>query len=454
MSTNQKMPSKPTKILVLGAAYGTGNMGVDALLSGTIASAEHYQNQAEILLLDYGHVPKEFEVPSGRGKRVVRLLNLRFSWRLHLRNNGFRLLALAMVMKILPSFCQKLIGKIHPLLDEIRSADLCLALAGGDSFSDIYGMRRLLYVSLPQFLVVALGRRLVLLPQTIGPFERGSAKMIARWVMKKASQVYARDSKSLSLAEELSRGAGQAPKLSQDMAFALVPQPLEGGFPELKNRRDSSRPLVGLNVSGLLYGGGYTGQNEFGISADYHALMERVIRYFIDGENCDVLLITHVTGAEENDTDACRVLAKKMEPGLPGGSLIVASPDYDHRQIKSLIGHCEFMLGSRMHATIAALSQGVPAVGLAYSRKFIGVYETINAAALVVDLRSKPLEQVMIEIKKLYKRRAEFAEILKPEVQEAKRSAETLLEEIMSPSREDKFVGKGQLSSSQLSSMS
>jgi polysaccharide pyruvyl transferase WcaK-like protein len=41
-----------------------------------------------------------------------------------------------------------------------------------------------------------------------------------------------------------------------------------------------------------------------------------------------------------------------------------------------------------MHACIAALSQEVPAVGLAYSDKFAGVFESAGVGAAVIDLRT------------------------------------------------------------------
>ena len=45
---------------------------------------------------------------------------------------------------------------------------------------------------------------------------------------------------------------------------------------------------------------------------------------------------------------------------------------------KAVIGQCDFFIGSRMHACIAALSQGVPCVGVAYSMKFAGVFDTVG----------------------------------------------------------------------------
>jgi polysaccharide pyruvyl transferase WcaK-like protein len=62
--------------------------------------------------------------------------------------------------------------------------------------------------------------------------------------------------------------------------------------------------------------------------------------------------------------------------------------------MKYLIGQCDFFIGSRMHACIAALSQGVPAVGLAYSRKFLGVLRSIGVENLAVDLRECDIEKI------------------------------------------------------------
>jgi polysaccharide pyruvyl transferase WcaK-like protein len=48
---------------------------------------------------------------------------------------------------------------------------------------------------------------------------------------------------------------------------------------------------------------------------------------------------------------------------------------------------CDFFIGSRMHACIAALSQCIPTVGIAYSKKFSGVFESIQVGHLVADPR-------------------------------------------------------------------
>jgi hypothetical protein len=53
---------------------------------------------------------------------------------------------------------------------------------------------------------------------------------------------------------------------------------------------------VGLNVSGLLFMGGYNLDNMFGLKSDYPDLMRALIRWFTQEAGTDLVLISHVTG--------------------------------------------------------------------------------------------------------------------------------------------------------------
>jgi polysaccharide pyruvyl transferase WcaK-like protein len=60
---------------------------------------------------------------------------------------------------------------------------------------------------------------------------------------------------------------------------------------------------------------------------------------------------------------------------------------YNAYEIKGIIGLCDFFIGSRMHSCIAALSQGIPTIGVAYSKKFIGIFNSVDLGTYVIDAR-------------------------------------------------------------------
>jgi colanic acid/amylovoran biosynthesis protein len=103
-----------------------------------------------------------------------------------------------------------------------------------------------------------------------------------------------------------------------------------------------------------------------------------------------LLLVPHTYapyGDVESDNDACRQLKESLPP-LVQTRVRVVTGDYDAHQLKGIIARCHFFVGSRMHSCIAALSQGVPCVGVAYSMKFRGVFESVGMEEWVVDART------------------------------------------------------------------
>ena len=57
-------------------------------------------------------------------------------------------------------------------------------ICGGDSFSDIYGIRRFIFTVIPDIIAIFLNKSLILLPQTYGPYKSLIAKKIAYFIIK------------------------------------------------------------------------------------------------------------------------------------------------------------------------------------------------------------------------------------------------------------------------------
>jgi colanic acid/amylovoran biosynthesis protein len=416
-----KKDSAPVvNVILLGAGFGTGNMGVAALASGTIASALSSFPNAKVWLLDYGKEAKVYDFRQGSTSFQVELINLRFSKRIFLPNNIARLLGTALCLRLLPLATRRAWTRRNRWLNAIDGADIIGAISGGDSFSDIYGFRRLLYVTLPQLLVLILGRPLVLLPQTYGPFKSKLARMIARWVMRRAHSIYSRDVAGVEVVSELIGDSGPPAEFAYDMGFALEPHEPPEAVTALVSRLKNGKSLVGLNVSGLLYVGGYTGNNMFGLKNDYRKLLLLIVEHFVRAD-CDVLLIPHVFGdGLESDTSASQDFWDNLSPALKS-RVHNFQGRLDQHEVKYVIGQCDFFLGSRMHACIAALSQCVPSVPLAYSKKFLGVMRSIEMDAVVADLREEDEAQVIDRLTKAYDSRQRIREELELKMPEVKR---------------------------------
>lgn len=316
---------------------GHANLGVDALARSNIAIADEALAsvglKGRFITIGLGAPPQPEQMPSnvtiGPSPRIKSLI----------------------------------MGRIGAL-KAIRGADFTIDISEGDSFSDIYGFKRFFYHFGTKATSVLSGTPLIIAPQTIGPFNNAIVRFLARWVMNKSQAVFARDGQSYAFIESMGTRSRKSEYI--DVAFAL---------PYSRDQRsDDGFCHVGLNVSGLLYRDGYTGKNEFGLKFKYKNLTDAIINYFRSVPGVKLHIVPHVLspGSLDDDLDPLAdILAQHPD-------LIVAPRFSSASQAKSYIAGLDFMIAGRMHACIAAFSSSVPVIPIAYSRKFNGLFDTLQ----------------------------------------------------------------------------
>lgn len=350
------------RIGFLGMQCGSGNLGVDALAYSAVK------------LMD-AVVPGRGEFYFFSPMTAVALGSMATSLELHDKT----LVPAPIRHKSPPSMVRT--------LRLMRDCDAVLDLTGGDSFSDIYGVKRLLAKLFDKEMVLAAGTPLVLGPQTYGPFQHRAPQLWVKRVLRRSALVVARDTLSQACAGKL---LGRPPMLATDVALDLPWSADRYDLPPT----DSIR--VGVNASGLLWRGGHTGGNQFGLRADYPRFCRTLLDRLLAEGRYEIHLIPHVIardpGAADDDLAVCQDLAA----AYPACHL---APTFTNPvDAKSYISTMDIMIGSRMHATIAAFSVGIPTIPVAYSRKFQGMFGSLGYPA-VVDLASmdavEAVDQVM-----------------------------------------------------------
>ncbi|SEA01959.1 Polysaccharide pyruvyl transferase [Pseudobutyrivibrio sp. ACV-2] len=259
-------------------------------------------------------------------------------------------------------------------LDIVRNwADVAVDATQGDSFSDIYGWRRFINYTYAKLLIEKNGIPLLLAPQTYGPYKQFRTRFIAKKACKNASLLMSRD----EISKDVLRNMGITNPITvvSDMAFFL---------PYNKQKMNDTVKNIGINVSGLLWNGGYTQNNQFGLSVNYESVIRTIIEELKSNPVNRIYLIGHVIShsvdSVEDDYTVCYKLAE--EYGLE------CAPKFKTPiEAKSFISGLDVFIGSRMHATIASYSAGVATIPLAYSRKFKGLFNNLNYP-YVLDLCS------------------------------------------------------------------
>lgn len=264
----------------------------------------------------------------------------------------------------------------------VKQCDCIFDASAGDGFTGIYGAARNFVQALRKQMPVWARKPYYLLPQTYGsykfPFVNWSIGLI-----KKATLAYARD-------ENTAREVGPFVKVTSDMAFGL---PYDSSVFSFYNKKK-----FGINVSSLLWDDNK--RQRFDLTVDYHQFYLGLIDYLINETDYEVHLIPHVVDidnydAPENDYRVCSLLKKRYHDS---GAVVLAPPFKTPIEAKSYISNMDIFIGSRMHATIGAISSGVVTIPFSYAYKFETLYSNLDYP-YIISAKKLSTEEALVKTK-------------------------------------------------------
>lgn len=225
-----------------------------------------------------------------------------------------------------------------------------LDMGDGDSYTDAYGLSRYSSIVLTKLIVRRSSARLLMGPQTVGPFTGRLSHLWGAIGLSAAESVAVRDPES----------RGRVPRRldgrvieTTDVCFALPQPEVEA---EASSRPASQKVL--LNVSGLLWCA-----NSHVNHTRYQAACRDAVSA-LRASGFEVHLLTHVQGDAYGDSDLA--VASEVSETLDLGTVVAPKDVFDSRR---LMAQYSALVGSRMHAVLNALSVGTPAISLSYSAK-------------------------------------------------------------------------------------
>lgn len=385
------MTHEHKQVAIFGAAQDTGNLGVTALSQSIVMGLWH-RGLRNAVVFDHGRGLRTEQSNIGAERISFRAQGAIGGLRLYRPENLTRAVA------------ENRVGlTFNPIVRTIRNAAAVLDISGGDSFSDIYGRRRFVAVTQPKHLALDAGTPLILMPQTYGPFSDPGRRAEASDIVRRSSLAFARDVRSFQLMKEM-LGESFDPARHMcgvDVAFALpISEPAQAArdaFLDWRSRQTGR--LVGFNVSGLLFNEPDDAMRQFGLKTNFQSLALAFARRLLWETDASLLLMPHVLdrpGSHESDEQAVRALRDELA-SIYGDRVFIPGMQNCATVAKWYISRCDWFTGARMHATIGALSSGVPALALAYSGKMHGVFESCGQGHSVADLRNLATEDAVLD---------------------------------------------------------
>lgn len=186
--------------------------------------------------------------------------------------------------------------------------------------------------------------------------------------------------------------------LAPDPAFFMDPVPCAA------DERLTKGKVIGINASPHIL---KCGVNSDIIQKNYRQL----IAYILKETDATVALIPHVVWSTNDD----RTVLRQLYEDFDRHERLILVEDHTAPELKFLISHCDFFVGARTHATIAAYSTGVPTLVVGYSVKARGIardlFGTEEGYVLPVQELSSP-EQLTKAFCALYEKRKYIRNLL------------------------------------------
>ncbi|TIM08770.1 MAG: polysaccharide pyruvyl transferase family protein [Mesorhizobium sp.] len=254
-------------------------------------------------------------------------------------------------------------GKLRHRFGFVTGAEVDVILdAAGLAYSDQWGPQHTEDLARRAVAWKRAGKRLILLPQALGPFGTDRIRRAINVVADHADLIFARDKYSM---ENLVGAVGgrASIRLAPDFTNLLVARP-------------PANPPRGEKLVAIVPNARMVDKTSGDVSGNYAGFLRQVASMFQSAGMTPFFLIHEGAGD--------RVLAEHVNAQLSEPIQIWTAGD--PLEAKGLIGKCSGLVGSRYHALISALSQGVPVVGTGWSHKYRALFEDYGCENMLADV--------------------------------------------------------------------
>ncbi|WP_157822788.1 polysaccharide pyruvyl transferase family protein [Shewanella sp. ALD9] len=266
----------------------------------------------------------------------------------------------------------------------VKESDAIVVKGGG--FLHTYGKLGDLYYLWFGLYYLLLGKRLnkkiIVLPNSIGPITGFTNKLFTRWVLNQCDLVYVRERVSLSFARDI--GINNV-KYAFDLGYyaksSFLELPIKKLIDNCIEKYSKSKKNVGITVRPY----------RFPQSNDPDMKYKNYIQSMADfcnknKKNCMFHFIVQVQGPSAHETDLLAIndVVSKLDNNC---EYSIIDFDLNYKEIMNIYSKLDYLIGTRFHSVIFSQVQGIPSAAIAYGgNKTHGIMKEIGLHEYVVDI--------------------------------------------------------------------
>lgn len=334
------------KFLIVGGNFG--NRGAQLMLLSTVKTLSEIFPNSEICVSRFTGTSEQI--------RSLGVLQLRQSLPHVGQGNFHRRYVLEQILDNFPLWWRR---NTIPFQNLTAIFDI-----SGFAYSDQWGVMPIRNLNSLLDWSTRYGIKYIVLPQAFGPFDSPESKLEMQKALNRIDLVYARDQESLSFLYAISQTANV--QIAPDLTIALgqahvIPKPYCCFVPNVRV----------LDKGAEIW------------EAHYHKLLKEMLDFVQNNTSMDIVFIQH----DEQDMPLIETLIHDVEK-----TRLRLFADIEALKLKIVLAESEFVVGSRFHALVSALSCSVPCLGLGWSHKYRMLFTEYNIPQYVF---SEPAEDII-----------------------------------------------------------
>jgi polysaccharide pyruvyl transferase WcaK-like protein len=260
------------------------------------------------------------------------------------------------------------------VLKHIEKADVTVSIFG-EVMKDVFRYRMYFWLFL-FWLAQKRGSKMVIFPQSIGPFSIDISKKMMKWALKDAKIIAARDQDSVKVLKELFPGNTNI-VFSPDVAFRQRPLKdisLEKYFP------DNTKEIIGVTISKLI-------KDETGKKGDYFNYIINAIKDIADPKTYKILIMpsNYKTNGQISADYEESLKAKEKLSELFDVAILENRP-YFPDEYQTIQQKLKVLITTRMHVGIMATTTFIPVISINTQYKIRGYMQNIGIEEYCIDL--------------------------------------------------------------------
>lgn len=286
-------------------------------------------------------------------------------------------------------------SRVKEAMKILKSCNVVLVKGGGfiHSHGEITSLYKMYYSLYHIILAKRLGKKVIVMPNSFGPFEGIGVKLLTKTCLKKIDLIFSRETISQKmLKDDLDIDSIFAP----DLGFFA-----QKDYVEIGSFLSKTKKNVALTARPYRFP---EHKNSDDLYKRYIYNYAEFVSWLIIN-NYNPVFVEHVYNNNEHEKDIsainqiCNILSERGQK-----IQIISDKTYNCENLKSIYSQFDYVVGTRFHSVIFSISESIPTIAITYGgNKGIGIMKDIGMSKYSIpidDFSADSIKKIFIELTK------------------------------------------------------